>query len=370
MKRDEFTSRLGHSPVVCDGAMGTMLYTKGVLLNRCYDELNLSNPKLVQSIHREYLSVGVDVIETNTYGANRVKLMPHGFADAAVTINERGAALARELAGVKALVAGSIGPLGKPIEPLGTISADEAFSCFREQAEGLAKGGVDLFVLETFSDLREIEQAFRAIRSLDDELAVIAHMTFGDDGNTPMGATPEMVARELTEMGADGVGANCSVGPQMMLKVLEALSVATRKPLSVQPNAGVPELVEGRVIYLCSPEYMGHFAKRFLKAGASVIGGCCGTTPAHIGAMVGVVRAREPSRTLIEVSTPRGDRPECDPVPRVKKSRLARGLGRRFSVSVEMDPPKGADPGRLLEKAQWLKDNGVEYINVAETETQ
>ncbi|MFQ5790075.1 MAG: bifunctional homocysteine S-methyltransferase/methylenetetrahydrofolate reductase [Acidobacteriota bacterium] len=366
MNRDELLSRLGDSPLVCDGAMGTMLYAKGVMLNRCFDELNVSNPKLVQSVHREYVSVRVDLLETNTYGANRVKLQPHGFGDAVVKINEQGAMLAREVAGSKALVGGSIGPLGKPIAPLGTVSEQLAFDSFREQAEGLLRGGVDLFLLETFSDLRELKRAFAAVRSIAPEIAVIAQMTFGDDENTPLGVTPETVAYQLTEMGATVVGANCSLGPQKMLRVLERMSTATTRPLSVQPNAGLPEVVEGRVIYLCSPEYMAHYAKRFLKAGAVVFGGCCGTTPAHIGAIVGVVRALRPSRPTVEVSTPAESRVEAEPVPRKEKSHLARSLGRKFVVSVEMDPPKGADPGRFLDKAQWLKEKEVDYLNVGD----
>jgi homocysteine S-methyltransferase len=346
--------------------MGTMLYSKGVLLNRCYDELNLSNPSLVETVHQEYVSVGADIIETNTYGANRVKLGHHGFGDLVGSINEKGAVLARGQVQDRALVAGSIGPLGKPIQPLGTISEQKAFTYFREQAEGLLNGGVDLFVLETFADIRQFKQAYDAIRSLDEERPVIAHLTFGDDGNTPFGAAPERVARELDAMGVDVVGANCSVGPQMMLEVLKGLSRATDKPLSVMPNAGLPEYVGDRVIYLCSPEYMAHYAKSFLGSGAAVIGGCCGTTPAHIGAIVGVVRALTPARPLVEVTALTEPRPEAEPVPREEKSQLARSLGRRFVVSVEIDPPKGANPWGLLEKAQWLKENEVDYINVAD----
>jgi homocysteine S-methyltransferase len=366
MKRQELLVRLKEAPLACDGAMGTMLYSKGVMLNRCYDELNLSDPALVESVHQEYVSVGVDIIETNTYGANRIKLQPHGFGDSVKLINEKGASLARRQTENRALVAGSIGPLGKPIQPLGTISEEEAFSYFREQAEGLLDGGVDLFMLETFADIRQIHQAYKAVRSLDDERPVIAHMTFGDDGNTPFGAAPERVAQELTAMGADVIGANCSVGPQMMFEVLGRLSRATDKPLSVLPNAGLPEYVEDRVIYLCSPEYMAFYTTRFLEAGASVIGGCCGTTPGHIDAIVGVVRSRRPARPLVEVTPPPEPRPEAEPVPRERKSQMARSLGRKFVVSVEIDPPKGANPWGLLEKAQWLKENEVDFINIAD----
>jgi len=369
MDRDAFRVRLDSAPLVCDGAIGTTLYAKGVMVNLCFDELNVSNPEIVQSVHHDYLDVGVEMIETNTYGANRFKLAPHGFADRVGEINERGAAIARasaEGAVHAVLVAGAIGPLGKPIAPIGTISEREAFDAFRDQAEGLIEGGVDLIILETFSDLRALSQAIGAVRSLDTTLPVVAQMTYGDDGSTPLGSKPEHVARILQDLDVDVIGANCSVGPELMLRVIERLASATNLPLSVQPNAGLPELVEGRVIYLSSPEYMAHYAKRFLKAGASILGGCCGTTPAHIGALVGVVRSLRPTRTRIEVSSPAEQREERRPVPKEEKSRLARNLGRKFVVSVEMDPPKGADAGLFLEKAQWLKENEVDFLNIGD----
>jgi len=369
VKREELKERLARAPLVCDGAMGTSLYAKGVMLNRCFDELNLSNPKLVQSVHREYIQVGADMIETNTYGANRVKLQPHGFGDVVREINRRGAEVARECADAASrslLVAGSMGPLGRPIAPIGTVSEERALEAFREQAEGLVEGGSDLLLLETFSDLRELSLAVRAVRSVSKEIPVIAQMTFGDDGATPLGAKPEHVARTLSGLDVDVVGANCSVGPELMLQVMERMRAATALPLSVQPNAGLPEVVEGRVLYLCSPEYMAHYAKRFLASGVAIIGGCCGTTPAHIGAIVGVVRALGPSRTVIEVAKETESHPEQKAVPREEKSHLARSLGRKFVVSVEMDPPKGADPGPLLDRAQWLKENEVDFLNVAD----
>jgi len=369
MQRDDFRARLDSSPLVCDGAMGTALYAKGVMVNRCFDELNLSNPELVQSVHDDYLAVGVDIIETNTYGANRFKLDPHGFGDRVRDINEQGAAIARAaLSGSDrlVLVAGSIGPLGRPIAPIGTISEDAALDSFRVQAEGLIAGGVDIVLLETFSDLRELSLAIRAVRSLSADMPIVAQMTFGEDGSTPLGAKAEHVAAKLTELDVDVIGANCSVGPELMLQVIERLGRATTLPLSVQPNAGLPEIVDGRVIYLSSPEYMGHYAKRFLKAGARIVGGCCGTTPAHIGAMVGAVRALGPARATVEVNVREQERPQKEPVPRQEKSRLAKSLGRKFVVSVEMDPPKGADPGLLLEKAQWLKEAEVDFLNIGD----
>ncbi len=369
MRREELRDRLSGAPLVCDGAMGTSLYAKGIMVNRCFDELNLSNPTVVQSVHREYLQVGSDVIETNTYGANPFKLQPHGFGDAVREINRRGAEIARECAGSVSrplLVAGAIGPLGKPIAPIGTVSEERATAAFREQAEGLVEGGVDLVLLETFSDLRELALAVRAVRAVTTELPLIAQMTFGDDGATPLGAKPEHVARTLSGLDVDVVGANCSVGPELMLQVIERMRSATALPLSVQPNAGLPEVVEGRVLYLCSPEYMAHYARRFLASGVAIIGGCCGTTPAHIGAIVGVVRALGPSRTVVEIAKETEPHSEQQPTPREEKSHLARSLGRKFVVSVEMDPPKGADPGPLLDRAQWLKEREVDFLNVAD----
>jgi methionine synthase / methylenetetrahydrofolate reductase (NADH) len=369
MKREELRARLSGAPLVCDGAMGTSLYARGVMVNRSFDELNLSNGKLVQSVHQEYVAVGADVIETNTYGANRFKLQPHGFGDAVVEINRRGSEIAREVADASSravMVAGAIGPLGRPIAPIGTVSEDHAFEAFQEQATGLIEGGVDLILLETFSDLRELSHAIRAVRAKAPDLPIVAQMTFGDDGSTPLGAKPEHVARTLTGLDVDVVGANCSVGPELMLQVIERMATATSLPLSVQPNAGLPEVVEGRVLYLCSPEYMAHYAKRFLQSGVAIIGGCCGTTPAHISAIVGVVRALSPSRIVVEIPTPAETRPEQQPLARDQKSVLARSLGRKFVVSVEMDPPKGADPGPFVDRAHWLKEREVDFLNVAD----
>jgi homocysteine S-methyltransferase len=369
MNREELRARLSQAPVVCDGAMGTVLYARGVMVNRCFDELNLSNPQLVQSVHREYVAVGADLIETNTYGANRFKLQPHGFGDAVEEINRRGVEIAREAAesaGRPVMVGGAIGPLGRPIAPIGTVSEEHAVEAFRDQAKGLLAGGADLVILETFSDLRELTHAIRAVRTVAPDIPVVAQMTFGDDGSTPLGAKPEHVARTLAGLDVDVVGANCSVGPELMLQVIERMATATSLPLSVQPNAGLPEVVEGRVLYLCSPEYMAHYAKRFLQSGVAIIGGCCGTTPAHIGAIVGVVRALSPSRTVVELPQTAEIRADQKPLAREEKSLLARSLGRKFVVSVEMDPPKGADPGPLLERAHWLKEREVDFLNVAD----
>ncbi len=367
MKREEFRARLSLAPMVCDGGMGTNLYSKGVMVHHCFDELNMENPEIVRSVHLEYLSVGVDMLETNTYGANRFKLGPHGYGHKAHEVNEKGALIAKDAAksiNVSVLVAGAVGPIGKPIAPVGTVSQEDSFNAFVEQVSGLVDGGVDVIILETFSDLREIELAISAVRSVTTTLPIIAQMTFGDDGSTPLGAKPENVARKLSNLEIDVIGANCSVGPELLLSVVERLAKSTKLPLSVQPNAGLPELVEGRVLYLSSPDYMAHYTKLFLESGAGIVGGCCGTTPAHIGAMVGVVRSLGLPQVSIEMDLAEEKHLEQTPVKRSEKSRLAKSLGRKFVMSVHMDPPVGADPGLFIEKAQWLKEREVDFLNI------
>src|ERR1051326_2708335 len=243
----DFASALEERVLVCDGAMGTMLYNKGVFISRCFDELNLSQPQLVREVHAEYVKAGVDIIETNTFGANRTKLMSHGLADQAREMNVQGARIAREAAHKNVFVAGAIGPLGIRIEPWGKMSIDEAKAIFREQAQALLEGGVDLFILETFYDLNEVQAAIAGVREVS-KLPVIAQMSVEDDGNSPEGTPPEVFARRLEEWGADVVGLNCSVGPQTMLDVVERIASVTTKKLSVQPNAGKPQNIEGRNI--------------------------------------------------------------------------------------------------------------------------
>src|SRR6266571_1889794 len=280
--------------IVFDGAMGTMLYSKGVFINQCYDELNLRAPELVREIHKKYLDAGAQVLETNSFGANRIKLTQYWFETQVREINRAAAKVAREAADDRALVAGAVGPLGVRIEPYGPTSADEAYSVFREQVEGLVEGGVDLFILETFGDLLEIEQAIRAARSVAPALPIVAQMTLGVDCRTPYGAAPEDVVRSLDRWGADVIGLNCSVGPQTILECIEKMVPHTRKKLSAQPNAGMPRDVGGRSMYMASPEYMASYARHLVQAGAKVVGGCCGTTPEHIHAMCEGVRPLSP----------------------------------------------------------------------------
>src|SRR5262250_2084567 len=253
----DFLARVKQSPVLCDGAMGTLLYDKGIFINRSYDELNLSQPDLIRGIHHEYLQSGAEVIETNTFGANSVRLERHGLSDKVKEISIAGARLAKEAAkSFDAWVAGSVGPLGIRIEPLGKTSFDEARAAFREQISALLEGGVDILILETFGYLEELHQAYLAARELDPKIPVIAQVTVDEDANCLDGSTPEVFAPRLESWGADVNGCNCSVGPVAMLDAMERVRAATSRPISAQPNAGIPRSVEGRNIYLCSPEYM------------------------------------------------------------------------------------------------------------------
>ncbi len=267
--------------LLCDGAMGTMLYNKGIYFNTCFDELNLTNPELVKEVHQEYVDCDVDIIETNTFGANRYKLKKFGLENKVKEINTAGAKIAREVAKDKVFVAGSIGPLGIRIEPWGPTSFEEAEQAFYEQAKGLLEGGVDLFILETFSDINEIHQAIKAIKKLCN-LPIIAQITIEEDGNSLYGTSPEVFTKRLEEWGADVIGINCSVGPAATLACIERMVKVTDRPLSAMPNAGIPRNVEGRNIYLCSPEYLAEYAKRFILTGVKIVGGCCGTSPLTI----------------------------------------------------------------------------------------
>src|SRR5258705_2261150 len=293
-----FSERLAEGPLLCDGAMGTVLYARGVPLDACFDVLNLNNLRVVQAVHADYIAAGADAIETNTFGANRFKLGMHGVEAQVREINRRGARLARDVresTGRDVWVLGSIGPLGKYLEPLGTVTADEAREAFGEQAEALLEGGVDAFVVETFSDLAEIALALEAIRAITD-LPVIAQMAFTDEGVTFMGRPPAEVARTLRELGVRALGANCSVGSSTLYEVLEAMGPEARDvPLAIQPNAGLPHRIGERLMYLSSPGYMADYAGRMIDAGARIVGGCCGTTPQHIAAMRRVLDARAPA---------------------------------------------------------------------------
>src|SRR5437899_7596338 len=298
MPRTPFLDALEERVLVCDGAMGTMLYSKGVFINKSFDALNMTRPELVADVHREYVRAGADIIETNTFGANRIKLGSFGIADDLPAINTEGVRIARQAAGDRAYVAGSIGPLGIRIEPWGKTGVNEAEAYFREQADGLAAGGVYLFILETFRDLNEIGAAIAAVRSVSGA-PIIAQMTTEEGGNTLDGTPPERFVPELERRGATIIGVNCSVGPAPMLDTIERMAGVTKLRLSAQPNAGKPRDVEGRNIYLCSPDYMASYARRFILHNVRVVGGCCGTTPEHIRQMKSAVRALAPAAARV-----------------------------------------------------------------------
>jgi methionine synthase / methylenetetrahydrofolate reductase (NADH) len=358
--------------VVFDGAMGTQLYAKGVFINQCYDELNLRAPDLVRDVHRSYVDAGAEVIETNTFGANRLKLAQFGLGGQVGEINEAAAKLAAEAGEGDVLVAGAVGPLGVRLEPYGPTSLDEARSAFAEQMRGLVAGGVDLFLLETFADIHEIEQAILAAREVDRDMPVIAQMTIGTDCLTPYGASAEDVARALDAFGADIIGLNCSVGPQAILEAIEKMAPVTRRKLSAQPNAGMPREVGGRSMYMASPEYMATYALHLVHAGARVVGGCCGTTPEHIAAMVEGIRPLSPRTAMapsVERRKKRPDAPEEDagvePLPFAERSKLAGKIARgEFVTSVEIVPPRGVDASRMIRDCRALKDAGVDAVNV------
>lgn len=365
-----FLSRLEKGVVLFDGAMGTMLYERGIFINQCFDAVNLSNPSLVEQIHGDYVQAGADAIETNTFGANRFKLALHGLDDRRHEINVRGAEIARRVAGKTVLVAGSIGPLGIRIEPWGPTSNEEAAAVFREQAEALLEGGVDLFVLETFAELNEIHQAINGIRSFSD-LPIVAQMTLQSDGLGPFGTEPAEFALRLGGWDVDALGLNCSVGPKIMLEAIEKMARITDAWISAQPNAGIPQNVDGRNIYLTSPEYMAEYARLLVRAGARIVGGCCGTTPAHIKAIGQALKAVTPRgrpQRSVSVVIDDPDTAETVPVPLELKSSLSAAIATgRFVTCVELVPPRGTDPAFVLEAAAALKAAQVDAVNIPDS---
>ncbi len=365
----EFRKKLQAKIIVADGAMGTMLYAKGIFINRCFDELNLSAPQLVREIHHEYVRAGAEIIETNTFGGNRVRLGAFGFAEKLNAINEAGVKLAREAAGERAFVAGAIGPLGTQIEPLGPMSFAEARATFREQAESLLRAGVDLLILETFYGMDELREAILAAReATGDEMVIVAQVTVNDDGSLRDGASTSTFARILDSLPVDVIGVNCSAGPKVALETIEKMAPFTVKPLSAMPNAGLPATVEGRNIYLCSPEYMAQYSRRFLQAGVRIIGGCCGTTPEHIKQICGEVRSMQPVQHRTSSVTVEEGKPEVKrlaKIPVAAKSQLGAKLAAgKFVAFVEILPPRGVDASKEIAGARLCKENGIDCINV------
>ncbi len=362
--REAFLERIDKRPVVCDGAMGTMLYSKGIPLNRCYDELNAAMPQLVKEVHLGYVKAGAEVIETNTFGANKFRLQKFGLGDRVRELNLAGARLAREVAGDDLYVAGAVGPLGIRLEPLGLTTLEEARAAFREQIAVLVEGGVDLIIIETMMDLNEAHQALLAARDAG-QFPVIVQMTVQADGSTPTGTLAEDFARALDEWGADLIGVNCSVGPAAVQETLERIAAVTEKRLSAQPNAGMPRTVEGRNLYLCSPEYMASYARRFIQAGARLVGGCCGTTPEHIKAIKTAVRSLSTQRARAHVEAVGRSPHTLSPVPVAERSRLAGKLTRQeFPVLVEVVPPKGCNATKEVEGSEYLLEHGIDAVNI------
>ncbi|MBZ5635627.1 MAG: bifunctional homocysteine S-methyltransferase/methylenetetrahydrofolate reductase [Acidobacteriia bacterium] len=367
----EFRETLAQRVWVADGAMGTMLYSKGAFINRCYDELNLSLPALVRDVHQEYVRAGAEIIETNTFGANRKRLAPFGFADKVRLINRAGVRIAREAARDQAFVAAAIGPLGVRLEPLGSTTIEEARSIFREQIEALIEAGVDCLMLETFRDLNEVRAAVEAAReAAGPEMVLMAHLSIEDDGRLQDGTSIEDFTRALDAMPVDVIGLNCSSGPKVMLETLEKMGAYTSKPLSALPNAGLPASVDGRNIYLCSAEYMAHYAARFLQAGARIVGGCCGTTPEHIKEIRNEVRSLQPAHASAASASVMVDEPTAKPKPMSKipvadKSKLGAKLAAgTFVAFVEILPPRGLDASKEIAGAKLCKEAGIDCINV------
>ncbi len=380
---DIFSSR----PVLADGAMGTVLYARGVFINRCYDELNLSDPNLILSIHEEYLQAGAEILETNTFGANRFRLTRHGLASKVAEINAAGVKLARQAvehlnekqAGT-AYVAGSIGPLGVRLEPLGKTGLDEARAAFAEQIRALAgigvptdgsvgrEAGVDLLIIETMPALNEAREALLAAQETAPHLPVLVMVTVDDESNCLDGSSPQQAAALLTEWGAGAIGVNCSTGPSTVLTAIEAMRSATTLPLAAMPNAGMPRAIEGRNIYLCSPEYMASFARKAIAAGAQIVGGCCGTTPNHIRAMRSAMRAIDAQARVADGGKHAEISTETPPAPLGQRSHIGSLIEQGgFVTLVEIVPPKGIDCSKEIEGARLLAQLGVHAINVPDS---
>jgi methionine synthase / methylenetetrahydrofolate reductase(NADPH) len=365
---------LSQKTLLADGAMGTMLHARGMGFTNCFDELNLTNPAAVADIHREYIEAGAQLIITNTFGANRFKLGKHGLQDKLIDINRAGVELARRAVAASfkdgVLVAGDVGPLGVRIAPYGRIKSEEARAAFAEQIQALANAGADLIVIETMSDLYEIQEAIRAAKSVgttrDLPLPVIASVTFTRDDRTLLGDNPTQVARKLHEEGADVIGVNCSGGPSQLLRILKQMKQAVPEGrFWVKPNAGWPEQVGGRIMYPADADYFGNYAISFREAGANIVGGCCGTTPQHIAAMKKAFEIT-PIQTSEVLETSEVSDIEASDIeqPTQLAQKLAAG---KFSICVEMDPPRGLSTHKLLAGASLLHDAGADVINVADS---
>jgi homocysteine S-methyltransferase len=366
---------LASQPLLADGAMGTVLYSRGIFIHRCYDELNLSDPALIMAVHEEYLQAGAQILESNTFGANRFRLARHGLAGRVAEINAAGVRIAREAIAhlqerqpCEAWVAGSVGPLGVRLEPLGKTSLEEARAAFAEQIRALAGAGAELLIVETMPALNEAHEALRAAQEAAPHLPIVVMVTVDDESNCLDGSSARHAATLLTEWGAKAVGVNCSTGPSAVLSAVEAMRAATSLPIVAMPNAGLPRAVEGRNIYLCSPEYMASFARKAIGCGAQIVGGCCGTTPNHVRAMRSAMRALDGQAHFVEGSAATEPTRETPPAPLGHRSRLGSLIDQgQFVAMVEIVPPKGIDCHREIEAAQMLAQLGVHAINVPDS---
>ncbi len=359
-------------PILLDGAMGTLLHEHGISFDECFDALNLTNPALIAEIHHRYIEAGAQIILTNTFGANRYRLAEHGLEDKVAEINRAGVELARRvaLASFKdVLVAGDVGPLGVRLAPFGRVQPEEARAAFREQIAALAEAGADLIVIETMSDLYEVREAVAAAREVAPDLPVVASLTFTRDDVTLLGDPPEKVAEALLSYGVDVLGANCSGGPAQLLRILRRMrKVAPDARFWIKPNAGWPErLPDGRIAYPAGAEYFGEYARFFAEGGASLVGGCCGTTPEHIAAMHRRL-AEMPPILSPEIVTPAAPSEEQSPMPAEAPSELAQKLAAgEFVVAVEVHPPRGFSAHKVIAAARLLADVGADVLDVADS---
>ena len=365
--RESFVEAAKNRILVCDGAMGTMIYSSGVYINQCYENLNLTRPALIEKIQTDYVNAGAEILETNTFGANRAKLTPHGLGEQVRDINIRGVEIARKAAGDVVFVAGSIGPLGKAVEPVGPLSKEEAREVFSEQAAALIEAGVDFILIETISQLVAIKMAISGVRQLSEDIPILAQMTLNEDIETFDGLKPDQVVAELSREPIQAVGFNCSVGPAAMMEAVQVARSATTLPLSAQPNAGLPQKVESRTLYLATPEYMAEYAKRFIQAGASIVGSCCGSTPAHTKAIRSAVRALQPSKVIEHIQVKeRPEREAAKPEIPTPSSLAAKIKEKKFVVSIELDPPSGTNPDKVIQAAFKLHEAGIDAVNIAD----
>lgn len=357
-----FLEKLNDRVLLGDGAMGTEIYKRGIFINRCYDELNLTNPDLIRQIHADYVKAGADIIETNTFLANPVHLAAYGLEKKTKDIVAAGVKLAREAIGKREVfVAGAVGPLVRHLAPIGRVSLDEARAAFREQIGAMVDAGVDVILLETFTSIRELELVYKVAREITNT-PVIAQLAFSDSTD----ATPEEAVAQFEQWGVDVAGTNCANGPQVVWQIIQRMRAVSSMKLSAMPNAGMPQVVEGRTMYLATPEYMAEYARRIVQSGANIIGGCCGTTPADIAEMRNFLKSIAPTPVSRVQVKPVAGAPDIKPVPLAEKSPFGAVLGKKFAVSVELDPPHGLDPSKVIEAAKFLHAQGIDACNIAD----